>query len=250
MSESVWIVVGLVVLAVWAWPRGRPRAAGGGPHRGDAGSDGEPVEPPGAVALAAVRKVLAREVRFRRVRRGWVADFAELAAVGLDSGLPPDEAARLACAVGASSAHPGLQALAARLADGAATGESVGSGLAEVAQGDSDLTFLAAAWRLTDEFGVPAAPAARAAAEVLRDRAAADDRRTVLAAGPRASMWLLTLLPLSGPVVAVLLGLPVGEVYTGTAAVVATAGGLTLTGTGWLWCRALLRRSLRPAGVG
>ncbi|GAA4118889.1 hypothetical protein GCM10022415_18390 [Knoellia locipacati] len=189
-------------------------------------------------------------MRFGRARRGWVADFAELAAVGLDAGLPSAEAARLACTVGATSSDPGPRLLAARLAEVDALGGGVGGCLADEAPGDPDLTFLAAAWQLTDEFGVAAAPAARTAAEVLRERAAAEDRRTVLAAGPRASMWLLTLLPLSGPLVAVLLGLPVTEVYGGVAALGATAVGCVLTGVGWLWSRALVRRALRPAEVG
>ena len=248
MTATVWIVA-LVALAVGAWPRGRPGVLGRGTGMREGGADGVPIGLAIPSTLASVRGLLAREVRFRPVRRGWVADFAELAAVGLDSGLPSDEAARLACAVGGLPAHPALQALAVQLADGAVRGEGVGDRLAEVARGDSDLTFLAAAWQLTDEFGVPAAPAARAAAGVLRDRASAEDRRTVLAAGPRASMWLLTLLPLSGPLVAVLLGLPVSEVYASPAAVLATGVGLALTGAGWLWSRALLRRSQRPAAV-
>ena len=60
-------------------------------------------------------------------------------------------------------------------------------------------------------------------------------------------MWLLTLLPLGGPVVGVLLGLPVGEVYSRPAALASTALGGALTVLGWLWSRALLRRAARPA---
>ena len=83
-----------------------------------------------------------------------------------------------------------------------------------------------------------------------RGQVAGDDRRVLLAAGPRASMWLLTVLPLSGPLVAVLLGLPLAEVYGSAPAMVAAAVGLVLTCLGWSWSRALLRRALRPALVG
>lgn len=233
----------LLVVTVALWPPRRPSAGTGGPTRG------APVDPrePG---LSRVRALLGRQVTFRSAGGGWVADFAELAAVGLDAGLPPAEAARLACAVGRTSGHVGMESLATRLAAVEVHGGGVGACLAETAQGDRDLTFLAAAWQLTDEFGVAAAPAARAAAEVLRERAAGEDRRSVLAAGPRASMWLLTLLPLSGPVVALLLGLPVTEVYGSGAAMVAAGVGLTLTCVGWLWSRALLHRALRPTEVG
>lgn len=240
-------IVSLVILTVVLWPRGlTPHRAGARP----AGPGGGRARPQVRPVLAGVRGLLARQVGSRRVRRGWVADFAELAAVGLDAGLPSAESALLACAVGQPTAHAGLRALGDRLVAVEATGGRVGDCLAERALGDPDLTFLAAAWQLTDEFGVAAAPAARVAAEVLRERAAADDRRSVLAAGPRASMWLLTLLPLSGPAVAVLLGLPVDEVYGGYAALVAAAVGLALTCAGWLWARGLLRRALRPAEVG
>ena len=71
----------------------------------------------------------------------------------------------------------------------------------------------------------------------------------MLAAGPRASMWLLTLLPLTGPLVAVVLGLPVVEVYGSATAGAAALVGLCLTGSGWLWSRRLLGRALRPAVV-
>lgn len=242
------VAAALVALAVALWPRGRPRST---PGRRLGGADaGGPVSCGEPSGLARVRGVLRREVRLGRTRRGWVADFAELAAVGLDAGLPSAEAARLACTVGVASSHQGPRLLAERLGEVDALGGGVGSCLADEARGDPELTFLAAAWQLTDEFGVAAAPAARTAAEVLRERAAADDRRTVLAAGPRASMWLLTVLPLSGPLVAVLLGLPVSDVYGGVAALVATAVGCLFTGVGWLWSQRLVHRALRPAEVG
>lgn len=250
------VLVALVVLTVVLWPSRRPAPGpGGSPLRRSTvrwtrtgpGADGSPGEDPGL--MTRIRALLTREVTIRRAPRGWVADFAELAAVGLDAGLPSAEAARLACAVGRTSRHGEVDALAARLAAVETRGGGVGDCLAEAAGGDRDLTFLAAAWQLTDEFGVAAAPAARTAAEVLRERAARDDRRSVLVAGPRASMWLLTVLPLSGPLVAVLLGLPVVEVYGSPAAKVAAAVGLTLTCVGWLWSRTLLRRALRPGEV-
>lgn len=252
------LVVVLVVLAVCLWPREHPvlsarrlewaerhagsgRVGGGAPPSGDAAAGG---------LSRRLRALLAREVRLGRVRRGWVADFAELSAVGLDAGLPAAEAARLACEVGGSTDSRSEFALLGKHVEVAqAQGGTVGLCLRQAAEGDPDLVFLASAWQLTDEFGVAAAPAARTSATVLRERAASADRRTVLAAGPRASMWLLTLLPLSGPVVAMLLGLPVGDVYGGPASLAAACGGLALTTLGWFWSRSVLRRALRPAEV-
>ncbi|MFW5472651.1 type II secretion system F family protein [Knoellia sp. CPCC 206450] len=248
----------LLVVAFLVWPARDPltrasvsrapvsRALGAGPATGPDGR----ATAGGATASTGdrLRRLLRRQVRLGRTRQRWAADFAELAAVGLDAGLPSAQAAVLACAVGATS-RPEMRELAERLVEVEAQGAAVGECLARCADDDPELRFLAASWQLTDEFGVAAAPAARTAAGVLRERTAADERRTVLAAGPRASMWLLTLLPLSGPAVAVLLGLPVAEVYGGVAAVASTVTGLVLTGVGWLWSRRLLRRAVRPAHV-
>lgn len=245
------VVVVLVVSAILVWPRGRPVA------RSLSGASSNSRASGGASAgldfnsfSSRVRRLLAREVRFARRRRGWVADFAELSAVGLDAGLPAAEAARLACDVGGSAATRNEFAkLGQQISAAQEQGGSIGECLRHASEGDRDLAFLAAAWQLSDEFGVAAAPAARESAAVLRERAAGDDRRTVLAAGPRASMWLLTLLPLSGPVVALVLGLPVGEVYGSSVALVAAVCGLLLTGLGWVWSRTVLHRALRPAEI-
>lgn len=238
------LVVTLLVTAILLWPRGRA------PMPGPRTALGHPSAMTSTSPASRLRQLLAREVRFGRGRRGWVADFAELSAVGLDAGLPAAEAARLACDVGGSAATGSeFAALGEQISAAQARGGSVGECLVRAAEGDRDLAFLAAAWQLTDEFGVAAAPAARSSAAVLRERASSEDRRTVLAAGPRASMWLLTLLPLSGPLVALVLGLPVGQVYGSAASLVAAVGGLCLTALGWFWSRAVLRRALRPAEV-
>ncbi|WP_353952476.1 hypothetical protein V6K52_03255 [Knoellia sp. S7-12] len=245
------LVVCLLVTAILVWPRGRPvtRSLLGSSAMGR-GVDGSAAERRPDAVSSRLRRLLAREVSFGRRRRGWVADFAELSAVGLDAGLPGAEAARLACEVGGSAAtRTEFAALGEQISATQVRGRSVGECLSRAAEGDRDLAFLAAAWQLTDEFGVAAAPAARASAAVLRERAASDDRRTVLAAGPRASMWLLTLLPLSGPLVALVLGLPVGDVYGSNASLAAAFGGLCLTAIGWFWSRTVLRRALRPAEV-
>jgi hypothetical protein len=246
------LLVVLLVTAILLWPRGGSYAAyarssayalsrlGRSRAGGESSSSGS----------SRLRDLLAREVRLGGPRRGWVADFAELSAVGLDAGLPAAEAARLACDVGGSAAtRPEFAALGEQIAGAQERGSPIGQCLLRAAQGDRDLAFVAAAWSLTDEFGLAAAPAARTSAAVLRERAQSDDRRTVLAAGPRASMWLLTLLPLSGPVVAMVLGLPVGEVYGSPASLVAALGGLILTACGWLWSRTVLRRALRATEI-
>ena len=99
---------------------------------GDAGPDGAPVEPPGAVVLAAVRKVL---VARGAVPAGPSRVGGRLRRAGGGGsrlpGYPPTEAARLACAVGG---RPPIPALSGRLGGaagrrGGRRARAVGDGL-------------------------------------------------------------------------------------------------------------------------
>ena len=109
-----------------------------------------------------------------------------------------------------------------------------------------DLALLAAAWRLAEEGGAAASTVTASAATSVRERRAAADRTTVVVAGPRASMVLLSALPLAGPVAALLVGLPPGRLYDSAAGRVLGAVGVLLTALGWWWARGLLRRAGRP----
>lgn len=243
-------VAALVAMVLWpgrraasfdrAADQGRPRRPGRGPRRGL----------PSWMAVAR---------RGGAVGEGeWVAEFAELAALALDAGLPPGEATGLAAdVVGPDAVGTSGKAMEEAVVAGMA-GVSVGAALRRAAQTNSGrrspagepLGFLGAAWLLSDDLGAPAASAARVCATVLRERAAAEANRRVVAAGPRASMWLLTALPLCGPLVGVLLGMPVTRLYGRPAAVLSVALGVVLTAIGWAWARAILRRALQPRTVG
>ena len=181
----------------------------------------------------------------------WVADLAEVAAVGLDAGLD------LPRAVLAAARSPGVLRSAPWLEDEAVAamtaGRPVSACLAAAAAthgrpGDeTDLRILVAAWRLAEEVGAPAADVTHAAASEVRERRASRHRAAVAVAGPRASMWLLTALPLAGPVGGTLVGVGPSRLYGSGGALAAAVVGLGLTATGWLWARTLLRRAARPA---
>ncbi len=191
-----------------------------------------------------------------------MAEFAELVALGLEAGLPPGDAAELAIAAGGAGRPPdrSLARLREAVTGARAEGTSIGAALAQAGDGPdpagraaaataAPLAFLGAAWSLTDDLGAPAAGAARTCAAVLRARAAAEARRRVVAAGPHASMWLLTLLPLAGPLVGVVLGLPLGVLYGRRPAALSALAGVLLTGVGWAWGHAVLRRAARPRAL-
>lgn len=186
----------------------------------------------------------------RRSARGaaWVADFAEVAAVGLAAGLDLGSAAL------ASARSPGVVDrapwLADRLRDRVGDGQGV-SGCLEPPQGlpdadRRDLALLTAAWRLAEEVGSGAADVTAAAARAVRGRRAADERAAVVAAGPRASMWLLTALPLVGPLAGALVGIGPERLYGSAAGRGSALVGLALTAIGWWWSHTLLARSRRP----
>lgn len=144
------------------------------------------------------------------------ADLADLVALGLEAGLSTPQALDLATRTRASARVPRM---------------------------------LDVALELSAELGAPVAPSARAAAVVLRERARAEERAASLAAGPRASMYLLTSLPLVGPLALVVVGLPMNEVFGSPLALGLVGVGALLTGSGWLAARAILRRAGRPTRV-
>ncbi len=186
-----------------------------------------------------------------------MAEFAELAAAALDAGLAPAQAARLALQPAGGddgTAVPDVAGLALDRALHAAdeTGTGVGAAVAAAARtsrAGGQLTFLGQAWSLTDDLGAPAGAATRTAARVLRDRGTAAARRQVVLAGPRASMWLLSLLPATGPVVGLVLGIPLGTLYGSPPALASSGLGLMLTLAGWRWSRGILDRAGRPRGL-
>ena len=216
---------------------------------GEGGADDIPSDAASAAATW-VDRVVARLRRplARAPDDAWVADFAEVVAVGLDAGLD------LPAAALASARSPGVQASAPWLAPHLRSSVDAGRGVTTLLEGHPglagaagcDLALLVAAWRLAEEVGAAASAVTTSAAASVRERRAAADRTAVVVAGPRASMLLLSALPLAGPAAALLLGLPPGRLYDSTAARLLGAAGLLLTAAGWWWARRLLKRARRP----
>lgn len=246
------LVLALVVGAAMAWPvrdrsgsRGAdPKIAGGRPGGGGRsarrgmGAPGRGWPPP-----ASGRRLAGRE--------DWVADLAEVVAVGLRAGLDLPGAVRVAArSPTVATAEPAV----GRVLDGSDASDLVGR-LEDLAREQdareaADLRVIARAWRLALTTGAPAAATTGAAAAAVRARVAAHQRTVAALAGPRASMRLLTLLPLGGPVLTAVVGLDPTGLYAGGAARVSAGLGLGLTALGWWWASALLRRAARPATTG
>lgn len=270
-----WVFV-LVALAVW--PRrpasgmlataracvdgqsGRGQSGRGHPARTTSANGRGRTAATGALATERAPTGWPSWARRRSPGSGWVAEFAELSVLGLEAGLPPGEAAELACDVGWAAGGQGAgrggaehewsrtaAVVASARREGLPVGEALRDAAGSTGRGDQDLAFLAAAWGLSEDLGAPTAPAAARVAEVVRGRVAARERRTALLAGPRASMWVLSALPVAGPGLAMAVGLPVRQVYADAPALLLLGAGIALTGFGWVWSAAMLARAARPA---
>ena len=102
-------------------------------------------------------------------------------------------------------------------------------------------------WDLALETGGPLADAVEDLTGHLREQVRLNGRLEALAAGPRASARLLTLLPVVGPALAVLIGADPADLYLSSPVASGSAvAGLMLTVLGWRWSRAMVRSAARP----
>ena len=218
----------LVVLAVICWPG---RSVGPG-VAGD--SDGwtrprVPVSPRRRARPTADLEDLAR--------------VADLLAMTLRSGATP------VAAVGVVAQQAGAPwaAVLGEVHDRLGVGAPVGPVWHEHARERPELASLAGSWALSEDLGVALAPSMATSARVLRDRVTARRRLEASTAGARATMRMLTLLPLAGVFAGLAFGLAPWEVY-GHSPVTVASGlvGVALTGIGWLVCRWVLARALAP----
>lgn len=212
-----------LVLAAAAWPAANdPTARGGlrlaGPSRPSGRRRGD---------LAALRDAAA---------------LADLLAMALRSGGSRHRAVEV---VG-PDAPEALRPLMRELGDELAAGRGGSSTWTRWVLDDPRLDACAAAWRLSEECGVPLAPALEQAARTARARLAAARRLEAVSAGARATMLLLTVLPGIGLLAAWALGVSPLMVVGSPAATVSLVAGAVLTGLGWMSGRAILRRAARP----
>lgn len=173
-------------------------------------------------------------------------------APALEAGLTPSVAVRLSGATLGPSIDPLTTRLVAELSE---SGER-GAPMAPVwrswaaAEGSAELRFVAAAWQLSELTGAPLADAVhRAVASVHQARERA--RRVHIAvAGPRATVVVLSVLPLTGPLFGLACGVSPTELYLASPLSSAAAAlGLALIWVGRRWCRRLVESAVSVGGV-
>ena len=236
IDASPWIVAGLLALATFAWrgPRaGTPaRAVGPTGAMGSAGSTGAMGSVGGPRRWAAiVRSWWSRRPNVReQARSALVAQTCEaldLCVAGLRAGLDLPAVLDFADAeIGLSAeVRDALRAPPGRLASGQV------------------FRVISQAQELSSSAGVPLAEAWESAAALMREHEGLRRKIAVALAGPRATMRVLTLLPLAGPVVGIVFGIDPWRLYSGSPITVACLGlGLGLLFVGRWWCARLVSR--------
>jgi tight adherence protein B len=173
------------------------------------------------------------------VRTQDLLGLLEAIAPALEAGMAPASALSLAADARSRSGGPDhLAALASTMASAAADGAALGPLWREAAEsaGSAELLLLAHAWSLTEDMGAPLARAVRTTSGLLEARVAHERLLTSAVAGARATVNLLTVLPLCGPLLALVLGIGTAELYTGSRlALGSLVLGLCLAGIGRWW---------------
>lgn len=173
----------------------------------------------------------------------------EAIAPALEAGMDSASALRIAADVRSVPGHPDpLGALAAEMASAAADGALLGPLWRAAAQsaGSAELLILAQAWSLTEDMGAPLAQAVRTTAGLLEARIAHERRLVAAVAGARATVNLLTVLPIGGPLMALVLGIEPDELYAGSRlSQCSLVLGLCLAGLGRLWVHRMVRAVAR-----
>lgn len=167
----------------------------------------------------------------------------------LEAGMAPASALRIAADARSTPGHlDPLGSLARAMASAAADGASLGPLWREAAEsaGSAELLLLAQAWSLTEDMGAPLAQAVRTTAGLLEARIAHERRLAAAVAGAKATVNVLTVLPIGGPLMALMLGIGPGELYASSRL---TQGslvlGLCLACLGRWWVRRMIRAVAR-----
>lgn len=227
-------MIGFLVATVILWP-----VSGGRLPTRDGGPRSTVVRTPGVGRRRGWRDG-ARRVHFDAA----LAELVAAIAAPLRAGVVPVTA--LAAAEPGCRDDPALAPLLRELVETTRVGASAAEVWLRhaVFHGSADLQFVGQAWALSERTGAPLADALASCEEVLRARERGRERVASAAAGPRASMAVLCLLPASGPLVGVAVGVdPAALYFSSPVATGSLALGLVLAAGAWWWSRRILGRA-------
>lgn len=211
---------------------------------------------PGRPAPSAVRPHPRRLPLRRRTSRNADLDalttMVEGIAPAVAAGVTPATAvATSALLAAATVADQGLGDDLRLLARQAAAGAELAPLWARLHRrhGVPALGEVARAWEMSEQLGCAIGDALAAATSMMREQLDLDRRIAAATAGPRATMQLLTLLPVLGVGIAMVIGVPPWRLYAGPlgVSVLLLGGGFVVAGR-WL-TRRMIRRATAPAVV-
>lgn len=224
----------LLASATWIWPWGRGVGLNGWSVRRPLTEFGDATSSTGPARRAFSRRRRAATER----AEAEALDLLDALAPALRAGLPPVAALRLI----ASTSTPGRGALTG-LDAAAARGDPLAPTWYAYADASSseDLRLVAGAWSLCETLGSPLASTVSTVSDVVRRRRAVRHRTSAALAGPQATMRVLTALPLSGPFVALAVGVSPADLYAEPAGAGSLVAGVALLLAGRAWVGRLVR---------
>lgn len=253
VALAIGAVAGTAVL-LWSPGAGADRVRGRSsvPGRSVTGSvrshqDATDDDPGPLRRLKVAWRLLVHRVRGDRAAR-W-AHAAELQvldglAAALEAGLPVSRAVRLAVD------EAGQEAAWAALGRTAAEGRPLGPAWERLARQTASPTLrsVARAWRVAELTGAPLAGALRVSTHAGRESHRLGRALQVAVAGPRATVTVLTLLPLAGAGLAAVLGVGPSALYGHPLAQASVGAGAVLLLIGQVWVRGMVAKVLRGGG--
>ncbi len=192
----------------------------------------------------------ARHPRQSAADAGVLTGLVRAISPAVAAGVPPALAVATAASVAAESCDLG-SALGAHLRDlerVARSGAPLTDAWAALARSHpaAGLEPVVRAWSLTDRLGCGLSDALRTAVAAMRE--STEHRRAVRAAtaGPRATMQLLTTLPVAGIGIAAFIGVNPMRLYAGPGGMTALVVGLLLLAGGRGLVRRMIARACTP----
>lgn len=220
-----------VVAAVLTWPARRTeRAVRARATRDQTRAGGTWLPFRAGLARAARRVGLSGRGAVSESAR-WLPLLDQLSA-SLRVGLPPAEALALAL----RGSEDGVRERLTMVVEAARDGRACGPAWLRAARAarSAELELLARSWLISERLGAPLADAVDSAARALRSGRDLASRLETATAGARTTATILTLLPVAGLGVAVLMGISPVELYGTPVALVSLGAGVGMVVVGRL----------------
>lgn len=168
------------------------------------------------------------------------------------AGVAPAAAVATSALLAAGSIHdPRLRDDLTALATAATSGEELSHRWRALHRDHAvpALAGVARAWALSEQLGCGLSESLSAATELMREQVDRERRAVVATAGPRATMQLLSGLPLLGIGIAALIGVMPWQLYAGRLGLLVLGGGLLLLFAGRRMVQRMIRRACASAAL-